>query len=261
MTMNEIDDIEVTNAIIEESSERLKEIVDTDVLIVGAGPSGMTCARYLAEEGLNVVVLERNLSFGGGIWGGGTLLPRIVIQQPANEILEECGILLKQRGKLFTCDPVETAAKLASAAIDAGAKIIPGMLVEDVMVRQDEAGEFRVCGAVCIWNAIRLAGLHVDPLTFQTKFVVDATGHDADVVRTFFRKNKVGREVPGEKSMWAHVGEKKILENTKEVYNGLYVTGMAANSVYDSFRMGPIFGGMFMSGKKVAELIMEKMKE
>ena len=47
----------------------------------------------------------------------------------------------------------------------------------------------------------------------------------------------------GEKSMWADRAEGKILDNVTEVYPGLYVTGMAANAVHGSQRMGPIFGG------------------
>ncbi|MCD6428692.1 MAG: hypothetical protein J7L12_03645 [Desulfurococcales archaeon] len=35
-----------------------------------------------------VAVFEEKLSFGGGIGGGGMLLPRVVVQEPANEILE-----------------------------------------------------------------------------------------------------------------------------------------------------------------------------
>jgi thiamine thiazole synthase len=65
-------------------------------------------------------------------------------------------------------------------------------------------------------------------------------------------------KVEGEKSMWAEKAEKLIVENTKEVYPGLYVAGMAANAVFGVPRMGPIFGGMFLSGKKVAELIFKK---
>ena len=59
--------------------------------------------------------------------------------------------------------------------------------------------------------------------------------------------------------MNAEIGEKEVVENTKEVYPGLYVAGMSANAVYESQRMGPIFGGMLLSGKKAAELILKKL--
>jgi len=35
---------------------------------------------------------------------------------------------------------------------------------------------------------------------------------------------------------------------------------MSANATFGSYRMGPIFGGMLLSGKKVAELIAKKIK-
>ena len=54
-------------------------------------------------------------------------------------------------------------------------------------------------------------------------------------------------------------GRKSIISNTREVFSNLYVTGMAANAVYGSPRMGPIFGGMFQSGKKAAGLIKERL--
>jgi thiamine thiazole synthase len=39
----------------------------------------------------------------------------------------------------------------------------------------------------------------------------------------------------------------------------LYVSGMASNGVSGGFRMGPIFGGMLLSGKKVADLIAQQL--
>jgi thiamine thiazole synthase len=59
--------------------------------------------------------------------------------------------------------------------------------------------------------------------------------------------------------MWADVAEKLTLDNTKEIYPHVYVTGMACNAVFGGPRMGPIFGGMLMSGKRVADLIIERL--
>ena len=46
---------------------RLGDALESDVLIVGTGPSGMTAAYYLAKAGRKVVVLEKRLSPGGRI--------------------------------------------------------------------------------------------------------------------------------------------------------------------------------------------------
>jgi len=73
------------------------------------------------------------------------------------------------------------------------------------------------------------------------------------------RLNTEGGGVMGEKSMWAEVAEKKIVENTKEIYPGLIVAGMAANAVCGTHRMGPIFGGMLLSGKRAAEVALESL--
>jgi thiazole biosynthesis enzyme len=95
--------------------------------------------------------------------------------------------------------------------------------------------------------------------------VIDATGHDGEVCRIVVRKigpklrTSTG-DIMGEKSMWAEKGENEILENTKEVYPGLIVTGMAANAVFGSPRMGAIFGGMLLSGKRASEIALEKLR-
>jgi thiamine thiazole synthase len=59
--------------------------------------------------------------------------------------------------------------------------------------------------------------------------------------------------------MWADVAENTTLENTKEAFPGVFAAGMAANATFGSFRMGPIFGGMLLSGEKVAQLIDERL--
>ena len=61
--------------------------------------------------------------------------------------------------------------------------------------------------------------------------------------------------------MWAEIGEKEIVDNTGEVYPGLLAIGMAANAVVGSPRMGPIFGGMLLSGRKAAGLAVDLLKK
>mgnify|MGYP006308867827 CR=1 FL=1 len=55
---------------------------------------------------------------------------------------------------------------------------------------------------------------------------------------------------------------KGIVDSYMEKLKGaleLDVAGMAANAAFGGYRMGPIFGGMFRSGKKAADEILEWM--
>lgn len=123
-----------------------------------------------------------------------------------------------------------------------------------------------VNGVVLNWSSVEMSGLHIDPLTVRSKAVIDATGHPLEIIKIVQDKmeedlNTETGKIMGEKSMWADRAEGKILDNVNEVYPGLYVTGMAANAVHGSQRMGPIFGGMLLSGEYVAELVAKDLKE
>jgi len=249
-------DVEITRAIVESYMKELLDSLTLDVAIVGAGPSGMVAGYYLAKGGAKVAIFEKKLSIGGGIWGGGMGFNKIVVQEEAREILDELGINYKPfREGLYVADAVEVATTLASKTVKAGVKIFNMVEVEDIVIR-----EGRVCGVVINWTPVKMTGLHVDPLTIEAKYVIDSTGHGAQVTQHLLKRG-LTEKIPGEGAMWAEMGEKLTVENTREIYPGLYVTGMAANAVSGAPRMGPIFGGMFLSGRKAARKILKNLKE
>ncbi len=255
-----LDEIKISRAIIEAYKEKLIDALDVDVAIAGAGPAGMVCGYYLAKAGKKVVLFERKLSVGGGMWGGGIMFNEIVVQEDAKKILDEFGVKnRKYEDGYYLADSIDAVSTICSKSVHAGLKIFNLLSVEDVMVRAK-----RVCGLVLNWTAVEMANLHVDPITMRAKFVVDATGHPAEVARVVERKSgikfntKTGKMM-GEQSMWAEVGENTIVKNSKEICPGLYACGMCANAVFGGPRMGPIFGGMLLAGKKVAKDLLKRL--
>lgn len=255
-----LDEVKVTRAIVESYLQSFLKNTDVDVALVGAGPANLVAAKRLADAGANAVLFEKRLSVGGGLWGGGMMFPRIVVQQEATRILDECGISYREHMEgYFIANAIETVAKLTAGAIDAGAEIVNLVTAEDVMIREAD----RVVGLVVNWTAAEMAGIHVDPLSIRAKYVIDGTGHEASICRVVQRKVPgaiIGAEgVKGEKPMWAEMGEKTVVEMTQEVYPGLVVSGMAAAAVCGGPRMGPIFGGMLLSGEKAAKLVIKNL--
>ena len=249
-----MDEIIVSRAIAETYFKELLDYTEMDVAVVGAGPSGMTAAYYLAKQNIKTAVFERKLSIGGGMWGGAMMFNKIVVQPEGKEILDEFGVnTARYQDDYHVADAVEAVTTLCSRTVKQGAKVFNLISVEDVMIRE----QGRVTGLVLNWTSVDIAGLHVDPLVVRAKVVIDATGHASEVSHVVARKAGGKLDIKGEKSMWAEVGEKKIIDNTREVYPGLIVTGMAANAVMGSPRMGAIFGGMLLSGRRAAEIAIE----
>jgi thiazole biosynthesis enzyme len=257
-----LDDVEISRAIIESYFQDLLNNLESDVIICGAGPSGLCAAYYLGKQGFKVVVFEKTLRPGGGMPGGGMMFNKIVIQQESKPLLDEWGVDTSHyKENYYVASSLETLGVLLSQAIKKGAQIFNCISAEDVLIYDE-----KIHGVVINWSAAGIANLHVDPLTVRSTFVVDATGHAAEIAQVVSQKSgaklltSTGKVI-GERPMWAEKGEKVLLENTKEIFPNLYVCGMAANAVFGGPRMGPIFGGMLLSGQKAAHLIAERLRQ
>ncbi len=245
---------DISRVITEEYSKKLAGHIENDVVIVGGGPAGLAAGYYLSKAGIKTALLERKLTTGGGIWGGAAGYNVVVTQD--DEIPKEFGMSSTKRKGLYLYDSIEFATALAYKAKKAGLMIFNLMEAEDVIIKKDA-----VEGIVVNHSAITIAGLHVDPFCISCKYLIDSTGHPAEVVEMLLkRRHDVCPEGIQEGFMDVKKAEASVVKKTGELFPGLYIAGMSVCAVFGLPRMGPIFGGMLKSGKKVAEQIIAKMQ-
>ena len=247
-----VSDGDVTRAILTSFAKELEQYVSCDAIVVGAGPSGLVCARELAKKDLRVLLVERNNYLGGGFWIGGFLMNKLTVRAPGHEELVKLGVPVTETIEgLYVTDAPLACSKLIASTCEAGVKVLNMTSVDDVVVKDN-----RVCGVVVNWTPVGALPRQitcVDPVSFEAKVVVDATGHDAAVAQKLAERRLI--ELAGMGPMDANSSEDAIVENTGEVYPGLMVCGMSVSTVRGLPRMGPTFGGMLLSGLKAAELI------
>jgi len=250
---------EVTKAIVSSFLRQVEEYAESEVIIVGAGPSGLVAGRELAKAGLKVLIIERNNYLGGGFWIGGYFMNKITLRAPAQELLDELGVPYSPASQgLYVADAPHACSRLIAAACDAGVKVFSLTMVDDIIVREDN----RIAGVVVNWSPIIHLPNEVsalDPIPLETKVVIDATGHDASVAKKLVQRGML--QMKGEGALWIDKSEEAVVEHTGEVYPGLIVTGMAVASVFGLPRMGPTFGGMLLSGKRAAEVAIKMVQE
>lgn len=249
---------EVTRAIVTEFAKQFSEYVESDCIIIGAGPAGLMAAKELAKEKLKVLIVERNNYLGGGFWIGGYLMNKVTVRFPAQEVLKELGVPFEEVTKgLYVADGPHACSKLIAAACDAGVKFANMTVFDDVVLREDN----RVAGVVVNWTPVGALPREitcVDPVALESKIVIDASGHDAVVVKKMAERGLI--KLVGFGAMWVEQSEDLVVEHTGEVHPGLVVCGMSVTTTYGLPRMGPTFGAMLLSGKKAAEVVLKKIK-
>ncbi|MDD5595524.1 MAG: sulfide-dependent adenosine diphosphate thiazole synthase [Candidatus Omnitrophica bacterium] len=253
-----VSEASISKAIVGEFNKWFTDYIISDVIIVGAGPSGLLAAKDLASAGIKTLVVEANNYIGGGFWVGGYFMNTLTFRAPGQTILDELKVPYKKVEEgLFIADGPSACSKLISAACDSGAKILNLTKFDDVVLRNK-----KVEGAVINWSPVSALPRQitcVDPIALESKIVIDATGHDAHVCRSLEKRGLLKLAELG--PMDVNTSEDAVVEKTGEIYPGLLVCGMAVSTAYGVPRMGPTFSGMLYSGRKVARIAKELLSE
>jgi len=249
---------EVTRAIVTEFCKQFSEYVETDCVIIGAGPAGLMAGRALAKQGVKTLIVERNNYLGGGFWIGGYLMNKVTVRAPAHRVLDDLGVPHSEYSPgLHVADGPHACSKLIAAACDAGAKFANMTFFEDVVLRKEN----RIGGVVINWTPIQALPREitcVDPVAIETKVVLDTTGHDACVAKKLQERGLL--DIAGFGGMWVEQSEDLVVKHTGEIWPGLVVAGMAVATVHGLPRMGPTFGSMLLSGERAAQAVLDILK-
>src|SRR5574338_936890 len=254
----DVREVEITRAIANEFHDVLINYADSDVIIIGAGPAGLTAGRELALMGFKTLIIEQNNYLGGGYWLGGYMMNPVTVRAPAQKIWDELGIPYKKaaEGLYITAGP-HAVSKLIAATCDAGVKFLNLTKFDDLILKYG-----RVSGLVVNWMPVSALPRNitcVDPVALEAKMVIDASGHDSVAVKRLVDRKLV--EWKGMDPMWIDDGENRVVYKTGELFPGLVISGMSVTENYGLARMGPTYGSMLLSGKKAAEVTAAKLKE
>lgn len=254
----EVSEAAITRAIADEFHSVLIDRSESDVIIIGAGPAGLTASRELSNMGFKVLVIEQNNYLGGGYWLGGYMMNPVTVREPAQKIWDELGVPYKKVGDgLYLTPGPHAVSKLIAGACDAGVKFLNLTKFDDLVMKGG-----RVAGIVVNWMPVSALPRNitcVDPVALEAKVVIDASGHDSVAVKRLVDRGLV--EWKGMNPMYVNEGEEHVVDKTGEVYPGLVAAGMSVTETHGLARMGPTFGSMLYSGKRAAEIAAAKIKE
>ena len=114
-----------------------------DVLIVGAGPAGLKCARKLAEHGVRVILLERQAAIGKKVCAGGITWSGLITRMP-DALIErsfeqqristrfQSVIVSSEHPLVATVNREKLGGYMARQALEKGVEILTGVRIRNI---------------------------------------------------------------------------------------------------------------------------------
>lgn len=164
-----------------------REIIDTDVVIVGAGPAGLAAAIRLKQlaPGIGVTVVEKAAEIGGHILSGAVMDPAGL-----DELLPDWRSLGAPVGPAVTRDTFHVLTKKRDIAL-------PGFMLPPLM--KTEGGVVTSLGDLVRWLGEQAQGLGVDiyPMTAAVDVLVTEAGAVEGIVTGDLGLGRDGQPKPG----------------------------------------------------------------
>ncbi|KAI9219966.1 thiazole biosynthetic enzyme [Blastocladiella britannica] len=253
---------EVSRAMTKRYFQQLDECAEADVIVIGAGPAGLMAAYELSKDrSIRVAVIEASVAPGGGAWLGGQLMTAMTVRKPAHLVLDELNVPYEDEGHFVVVRHAGLlTATLIAAIIRNGVTLFNATAVEDFVVKDS-----KVVGVATNWALVTKAhGTQncMDPNVLLAKVIVSSCGHDGPHGATGIKRlHQLGlvAEVPGMKALHMNSAEDAIVAHTREIVDGMIITGMEVSEASGTNRMGATFGAMIMSGRKAGHLAREKV--
>ena len=107
--------------------------------------------------------------------------------------------------------------KLISAACDSGVRFLQLTKFDDLVLKNK-----KVCGVVINWMPVSALPRNitcVDPVAFESKIVIDATGHDSVAVKRLMQRGLV--DWKGMSPMWVEGGEDGVVTFNRGGLSGI----------------------------------------